>query len=149
MSVGLKKSIISLVIISLIAPSVFVFGVLGFANAVTAVPVSDIPNLSSNASASGFTWGSFIKDCIIVPMFKQMIKTLIRQFTISVVNWINSGFEGSPSFVTNIGGFMGNVADEVAGQMIYKLGPPGESLFSPFVFGIRVPLCLFYSHSFK
>jgi len=175
MSVGLKKSIISLVIISLIAPSVFVFGVLGFAkkaeaqtecvtmiagaiaaafglgfaNAVTAVPVSDIPNLSSNASASGFTWGSFIKDCIIVPMFKQMIKTLIRQFTISVVNWINSGFEGSPSFVTNIGGFMGNVADEVAGQMIYRLGPIGQVLCSPFDLRIRVALGLYYTNTYK
>jgi hypothetical protein len=58
-------------------------------------------------------------------------KIAIQMMTKSVVNWINSGFSGSPSFVTNFGSFLTQVADVTAGSYIGQLSV-NVNLNSPF-----------------
>ncbi|HVW71800.1 MAG TPA: hypothetical protein VHB93_01455, partial [Candidatus Paceibacterota bacterium] len=58
-------------------------------------------------------------------------KIAIQMMTKSVVNWINSGFKGSPSFITNFQGFLTQVADVTAHSFISQLSSNG-SLKSPF-----------------
>ena len=41
-------------------------------------------------------------------------KTAVQSLTQSIVNWINSGFEGSPAFVTDLENNLGNLSDAVA-----------------------------------
>jgi hypothetical protein len=52
--------------------------------------------------------------CIV----KSIAQAAIDQITRSVVNWINSGFNGQPSFVTNFNQYFANVADQAAGTFI-------------------------------
>ena len=51
-----------------------------------------------------------------------IIKNLIRSFTNSIVQWINSGFQGSPTFITDPDKFFMGVADRVAGNIFYGSG---------------------------
>jgi hypothetical protein len=45
----------------------------------------------------------------------------IQSMTRSVVNWINSGFNGSPAFVTNLDVYLGLVADATANTFVNQL----------------------------
>ena len=40
-----------------------------------------------------------------------VLKRVLREITKSIVTWINSGFNGNPSFITNTGQFLQNTAD--------------------------------------
>ena len=51
-------------------------------------------------------------------MARTVAKVAIQQMTVSIVNWINSGFNGKPSFVQNYQQFFNNVADQAAGEFI-------------------------------
>ena len=71
-------------------------------------------------------------------------KTALQQITISVVNWINSGFNGQPSFVTNYQQFFTNVADLAAGQFIQGSGL--AFLCSPFAPQIKIAIAQSYAN---
>jgi hypothetical protein len=49
-------------------------------------------------------------------------KLALSAMTTSIVNWINSGFEGNPTFVENPGDFLADIADQTTGVFIKKLG---------------------------
>jgi hypothetical protein len=58
-------------------------------------------------------------------------KMAIQSMTKSLVNWINSGFKGSPAFVTDLEGHLQQVGDAVARPFLSDLGS-NASLRSPF-----------------
>jgi hypothetical protein len=70
-------------------------------------------------------------------------RILIRQLTQSLVDWINSGFEGNPSFVQDPGQFLEDTADRTIGNFIQDkaLG----FLCKPFQINIKLSLGLQYS----
>ncbi|MES2953271.1 MAG: hypothetical protein V4674_01800 [Patescibacteria group bacterium] len=91
--------------------------------AVGGVPVNDIQtNLSRQESKFKFTLDG---------LAWVATNRIIAQMTKSVVSWINSGFEGSPAFVTNPKQFFLDVADQVSGAYIQRLGL-SNALCSPF-----------------
>ena len=49
-------------------------------------------------------------------------KQIMSQMTQSLVNWINSGFQGSPAFITDLNGFLLDALDTAAGEYIRSLG---------------------------
>jgi len=46
-------------------------------------------------------------------------KMIIQRMTASTVNWINSGFEGSPTYVTDPESYFTDIGDKIAGQYIF------------------------------
>lgn len=78
-------------------------------------------------------------DCIA----RTIAKVAIQQITSSIVNWINSGFDGQPSFVRNYEQFFTNVADRAAGEFIK--GSSLSFLCSPFQLQIRIALAQSYA----
>ena len=78
-------------------------------------------------------------DCIA----RTIGKAVIAQMTNSIVNWINSGFNGQPSFVTNFDRFFTNVGDQAAGEFIR--GTPLAFLCSPFQLQIRIAIAQSYA----
>ncbi|MEA2715448.1 MAG: hypothetical protein QOG91_476 [Candidatus Parcubacteria bacterium] len=80
---------------------------------------------------------SFVLDHLAVLVAKQ----ILHQITVSVINWINTGFHGSPSFLTNPEGFFLDVADQVSGAFIAGNGFL-KSLCSPFNLDLRLNLAL-------
>ncbi len=88
------------------------------------------------------------KEFLLDALVNIMAKQLINQMTTSIVNWINSGFEGNPSFITDPGGFFLDAADQVTGAMLNQNGPLA-SLCSPFSFDLRITLALQASSRYK
>ena len=83
------------------------------------------------------------KDFILDRAATAIAKQLLHQLTTSVINWINTGFEGSPSFITNPNGFFLDAADQVTGEFLEGGGGgPLSNLCSPFSFDIRLTLAL-------
>ena len=75
-----------------------------------------------------------IKDIAI-----SIAKQILQQLTLSIVNWINSGFNGSPAFVTNPSQYFQNLADGIAGNFLQSNGAL-SSLCSPFSLDVRIAL---------
>ncbi|MES2087922.1 MAG: hypothetical protein V4467_02925 [Patescibacteria group bacterium] len=133
------------------------------ANKITSVPTSDAgvaamiqgqttaitslvkADATINSGTNSQTTGLSIKRCIIEPIVTIMARTLLTKFTAQTVNWINGGFQGSPQYVTNIQGFMSDVADQAIGSYIRGLGPIGAILCGPFDLQVRLSLNLQYS----
>ncbi|MBX4192182.1 hypothetical protein KW798_01725 [Candidatus Parcubacteria bacterium] len=55
-------------------------------------------------------------------ILNTIAKVALQQMTASIVNWINSGFNGKPGFVQNFQQFFTNVADQAAGEFIRGSG---------------------------
>lgn len=97
------------------------------------------PNMLAN------TWHSFIKeqglDAAAYALAKQLLRTLVQD----VISWINSGFRGSPAFVTDLDGYLLSIADQAAGDFIY--GRELGFLCSPFQLNVRAALEIQYQKS--
>jgi len=79
----------------------------------------------------------------------QMAHVVLHQLTTSVVNWINTGFQGSPSFVSNPETFFVDAADQATGVFIANTGPLAQYLCSPFSLDIRLSLALGQSQNYN
>jgi hypothetical protein len=68
-----------------------------------------------------------------------LVNKTIERMAASTVNWINTGFKGSPAYVTNPEAFFQDTADKVAGQFIYN-NPNWKFLCGPISAKIRIAL---------
>lgn len=98
----------------------------GGALALVLVPTNDVPNNIKEGYLDLIGW--------------TIANIVLSQISASIVNWINSGFEGSPAFVTDFKGFLTNIADEELGNFIQ--GSELSFLCSPFAFNIKLSLAL-------
>lgn len=103
-----------------------------------------VPVNSDAENAASF--GELAKECVLDAIVTLLKETLIRKVTNSIVTWINSGFEGSPAFVTNIDQFLLDTADEAFGAYIYN-NENFAFLCAPFQYDIRFAVALNYSTS--
>jgi hypothetical protein len=110
------------------------------ANAQTQV-VSSFATVPVNTSLDYNTTMDHLKNFTLDRLATLVAKQILHQMTISVVNWINSGFEGSPAFLTNPEGFFLDAADQVTGAFLSEMGPL-QNLCSPFSLDIRLALAL-------
>lgn len=90
------------------------------------VPVDDILNNLKESTFDQIAW--------------NLAKLAIQQMTTSLVNWINSGFNGNPAFITDPLGFLGDIADQTLGEFIE--GSAFGLLCSPFQVQIKMALIL-------
>ena len=81
-----------------------------------------------------------LKEIIGDNLAYTLSRAVISRMVESTVRWINSGFKGSPSFVTDLDGFLLSVGDEVAGDFIY--GTDLGFLCEPFQLDIRAALAV-------
>ncbi len=77
----------------------------------------------------------------------KIAKTVIQQFTTSLIKWINSGFNGGPQFITDPATFFKNTADITAGSFIE--GSDLSFLCQPFKQAVLLSLNLNYSYAFR
>ncbi len=141
-----KKIISGVLIVTLILPSFLIpqkaEAVLGVGDVVTD-PGNTVQNTITAANSvvsSASTYSLQLKEFVLDGLLNVLVKQVIRQMTQSVVNWINSGFEGSPSFLQNPGAFFLDVADQVTGAFLAKYGGPLTALCSPFSLDIQIAL---------
>ncbi len=83
-----------------------------------------------------------LKSFVLDHLATMVAKQILQKMTSDVVGWINSGFKGSPAFMTNPGNFMMDVADQVTGAFIDDVGGPLADLCDPFSIDIQASLRL-------
>jgi len=109
---------------------------IGIANRVTSVPVSNIPTETGAADTA-------LRENFLNCIARVAARAALDQMTASIVNWINSGFEGKPSFVQNYQQFFTNVADQAAGEFIR--GSALSFLCSPFQAQVKIAIAQSYA----
>lgn len=109
------------------------------------------PNVAQNtinARANTIQMGQLrslaLKENVLDGIAYGITRTIIQRMVQSIVSWINSGFQGSPAFVTDLEGFLTDIADEVVGEFIY--GSDLAFLCSPFELDVRIALATTYNN---
>ncbi len=111
---------------------------------------SNIINVGFSAISAGFDAISSVaqtslafKEYVLDPLTVLLREVLISNITKNIVNWINGGFEGEPAFITDLGGFLTDIGDEVLGSFIEADGNLA-GLCKPFRADVRIALALDY-----
>jgi hypothetical protein len=100
-------------------------------------------NLKVNSKSLILKTTLFDKEIVLDGIAAQLAKQIVQNMTQSIVTWINSGFQGSPAFVTDLQGFLLDSADQVAGDFIYN-DPSLNFLCSPFQLDVKIALATTY-----
>ncbi len=102
--------------------------------------------LSNAATAVGVN-GLVLKETVLDGIGWAIAKQMVSSMTRSLINWINSGFEGSPAFITDLNAFLLDALDTAAGEYIKSLGGIGEFICSPFKLDIQAALSVSYAQA--
>jgi len=105
---------------------------------INSVPVIDRSVLNQAIKTARNTSSLENKERYLDPCLKGIIKEIVHQLTNSIIAWINNGFEGSPTFISNPEGFFGDIADQTLGLFIEGAGL--DFLCTPFKLDIQLQL---------
>ncbi|MHB1316597.1 MAG: hypothetical protein ACYCZW_01935 [Minisyncoccota bacterium] len=107
-------------------------------NTVSAIanPTTAIASVSTSIASIGVS----VKELGLDGVGNAIAKMILRKITAQTVNWINSGFEGNPAFVTDPQRFFLNIADQTASQLFLGANSPLNQLCSPFRAEVRLAL---------
>jgi hypothetical protein len=148
-----KKIITSILILSFILPSLFIPQ-----RVKATAPVFDYSNLGTNLAnlvenaisavaevgTLALEYSMLLKEYVLDTLAYTLAKMIVRQLSQSIINWINSGFEGSPSFVQDPSAFFLDIADQLTGDFLDQYGGPLTDLCSPFSIDLRLALAYKY-----
>ncbi len=95
---------------------------------------------AANTATAGATASLFAKENVLDAIAWSIAKQMVSNVTRSLINWINSGFQGSPAFVTDLKQMLVDSLDQVAGEYIQSLGGIGEFICSPFKLDVQSAL---------
>lgn len=109
------------------------------------VPYSPL-SLSANAIAINTGTVTF-KELTLDAVFNAIAKAIVSALVASTVDWINSGFKGSPAFVRDLGGFLLETLDKKAFEIIEELGGDASFLCTPFKLDIQLALAISYDQA--
>lgn len=143
----INKKIIDALLIVLLAVSIFVASLFFPFTVKAVVPVQEQPGalLAADMSTAESTEKLEIKEVSGIPILSDRwmwatVDIAIEKVTRSTVDWINSGFQGNPAYVTDLRGFLLDLADEETSLFIE--GTALEALCSPWKLDIKIALAL-------
>ena len=87
-----------------------------------------------------------IKDYSLDIIAWTLVNIVLENMIRSTTAWINSGFEGEPAFITDMDGWLTDIADRVAGDFIWN-NTNLAFLCSPFALDVKFALDLQYRQS--
>jgi len=100
--------------------------------------VLDPTNLVQNTTNAVNSTALQLKEYVYDGLASSIARHAVRSMTTSIVRWINSGFQGSPAFITDFEGFLRDVGDKVAGEFLSTSNL--SFLCSPFKLNVQVAL---------
>ncbi len=86
------------------------------------------------------------KELVLDPIAWNLANIVIQRMTRETIRWINSGFQGQPSFMRDFGGFLTDAADQAVGNFIASSSTT-NFLCSPFRLDIRHAISIQYAKS--
>jgi hypothetical protein len=118
------------------------FGGGGIGGAVTVIGSIVEPIVSGILNTTSKLVGLFgsleTKEFVLDPLAWLVVNSLIEAMSASIINWINSGFEGDPLFVTDIGAFLRTI--ELQEIVEFIGGPELAFICDPFELQVRAAL---------
>ncbi|MEK7601888.1 MAG: hypothetical protein AAB472_00130 [Patescibacteria group bacterium] len=111
--------------------SIVFIGVLSFPRTTRAFIVYDPANHVVNSLSAVQNTTLNVKEFALDPLAYIVSKVALQSVTKSVVNWINSGFKGSPAFITDLDTRLLKVGDTVANDFLNQL-ETNTAITSPF-----------------
>lgn len=101
-------------------------------------------NLFTNIYNTIMTTAEKIKSFGLDGIMWALTNRIIEEMINSTTDWVASGFEGDPAFVTDLEGFLLDTADVAAGEFLLLEEGPLQFLCSPFKLDIALALDLQY-----
>lgn len=130
------RTLAALLAVALLAPSLFFVA----PSKAQAVVFTDPVNLVQNTLQAVISGEINVKEFVLDPLAHAAARMAIQSIIRSTINWANSGFEGSPAYVTNLRQDLRRLADREADRFLGQLAASG-AIDSPFrdqvVSGIR------------
>lgn len=98
---------------------------------------------------SGVQYSLNLKEFSLDAVAWGLINVVLEEMIKSTTQWVNSGFEGNPAFVTDLGGYMTKLGDKMAGNFIWGIESPDgshplQALCSPFSLDVKLALTAAY-----
>ncbi|MCI0597815.1 hypothetical protein L0Y34_01960 [Candidatus Parcubacteria bacterium] len=113
-------------LVAIIVALVMVLGSAGYPRTAHAQwAVFDAANVIQNTLSAIFDGDISIKEYILDPLVTIAARTAIQSMMRSVINWANSGFQGSPAFVDDLRGNFRALGDAIADEFFNELGISG------------------------
>jgi len=94
-----------------------------------------------NASANTLGW---TKELTLDGIGWALAKRVVSGMVSSLIDWVNSGFQGRPAFIADLRGFLLNIVDEEIGKFISELGSIGSFICSPFRLDVQIAVATQY-----
>lgn len=114
-----------------------------FAKKAEAFIFTDWVNFAVNVVTSVGVNSLWVKEYALDSVAYTITNLIIERIAASTVNWINSGFKGSPAFVTNPEAYFKDMGDKIAGDYIFK-NPDLNFLCGPISAKIKLALTKSY-----
>ena len=108
--------------------------------------IQETVSAGANTVTAGSQTTLLFKEITLDGIFHSLAKMVLHNMTQEILNWINSGFQGKPAFVTDLGQFLLDAADDTVGQFIYN-DPDLNFLCSPFQLDVKIALATSYQES--
>jgi hypothetical protein len=105
--------------------------------------VQNASALAGNALASitSIATGSLsLKENVLDGIGWAIAKRIVSGMVRSLIDWVNTGFKGSPAFISDLKGFLTTIADEEFGRVISEMKGPGSFVCSPFQLKVELSL---------
>ncbi len=94
---------------------------LAAAGSLIAVPTNPITIVPQTGIIAGATAKLELKDSCLDGIAFAIAKMVLRSMTRSIVNWINSGFQGDPLFLTDPSRYFADLAQQELNRVIYDI----------------------------
>lgn len=130
----LQKIISFLIIVAVLAPSVFIFSTPKKVEA-QGTPVADFFSAALEFVGNVFTGSSAVSDgtvaaktvtdwalLVLQEVLRAVARKALQEITKSTVAWINNGFHGSPLFLENSGSFFQDIAKSEIKTLVDRYG---------------------------
>lgn len=109
--------------------------------------VANTTTAAQTTGILGLNLQDFAKEFALDNLAFTVAKNMVNQMTQSMLNWINSGFEDNPAFVTDLNQLLLTALDDTAGEFIAGLGGIGEFICSPFQLDVQFALEMNYAQA--
>jgi hypothetical protein len=103
-----------------------------------------VPTGDASVTANSFALGN--KELFLDGIVTSASKVIISNLTQSIVTWINSGFRGSPAFITDPERYLTDVGDQIVGNFI--AGTELGFMCEPFSLDLRIALNIDFNTTF-
>jgi hypothetical protein len=110
-----------------------------------AIYIKEAASAGFNFITSGATLSLAGKEFTLDGIAWYLVNLALSEMIQSTTRWVNSGFQGSPAFVTDLNGYLLDLGDRAAGDFIW--GSDLGFLCSPFRLNIQLALEIQYNAS--